>query len=638
MNSFQARQTIRIMICVSCLSAYQTIAIAQGQVVTPAAAKAQGWQSSSRPKTIALPQVQTVSGHQASNQTISTTAEFIANPSELELGYPQAPRQSDPIPASPWSVGKPSTIFGSSMDSQASAQRPPEPYQDPSHQPRFIEQPSTKDGILRKDAPNQTPRDIEFEINSPLSQSNGTHTPFYTASSSQVVQQPFNIGSHQTSIELERQSSVQLGVNGTTPHASQDWNQLPLRGVQVSNIVGSPEQTPAQQALPKQVVGMAPTVEVAAQTVNLDQVPKSVESTPYINDPYVAHAQETLERREKLAAQVSKELLATKAPSTTAAKAIELPRGWNAVQEDLQFRLKNCDDLLRRGATQSAREEVLIGLHSLSRAIDVREGACQSETSLQRALTAFEEEKDFYRDRSSSSTDISMIAGHQTPALRSKSTNNLSPIVASQHYRAYAKQQLIATSRGHTWAAELYYALGRTLESESESNQELGYMLREQAITCYQAALEIDRSYGDAANQLGYSLLRVDRPQEAEVALTAAVSIAPTPQAWKNLAEVYRRSGDAKRSELAVQQAMALENNVLRMSNGQPMPQVLEMSAEQFALMSPNTLQGVPNTQYLPQPQNVVQPAIPQAATSHTAASTEPAKAGRFEAIKRIFR
>lgn len=616
------------MICVSCLSAYQSVVVAQEH--PKAMGNATAWQNA-RPRTIALPQVTPASGQQTATPSISTGTEFVVSPSpQVELGFPQTARQSDPIPSSPWSLGNQANPVSAPLSDLQSATSQPSKAKDiPGYQPRFIEQPS-REGSSPKQAPrsDQKSDGYDFEISNPLAQSHSSNSQFYTASTAQIVEQPFNAASHQATVDSTFQTGTQQSSNANGFSAPSGWNQLPIKGVQVNSYLDG--TIPAQPvAAPRQVVVDAPELVPSNQVTAPTAVSNVVDSDALARELAAMQAEEEQLRREKIAEQVSKQLLTSNRSSATPPKAIESPRGWKAVEEDLRFRLKNCDDLLRRGATQSAREEVLIGLNSLCRAIDVRKGASQSESSLQSALTAFEEEKDFYRDRSSGAADVS---GHQTPVLRSKQTINLSPIVASQHYRAYAKQQLIATSQGHPWAAELYYALGRTLESESESSQEFSYMLREQAIACYQAALAVDRNHADAANQLGYSLLRVDRPQEAEAALTASLAITPTAQAWKNLAEVYRRTGDVNRNQFAVEQAMVLDNQSVRMMNGQPMPPVLEMSAEQFAQISPNTLQGAPNTQYLQQAPNN------QVAAPLTATSAEPAKAGKFEAIKRMFR
>ena len=69
--------------------------------------------------------------------------------------------------------------------------------------------------------------------------------------------------------------------------------------------------------------------------------------------------------------------------------------------------------------------------------------------------------------------------------------------------------------KGHPWFAELYYCLGRSLQSQAESTPAKADVLMHQSLTYYRAAQAIDPANVTNANQLGYVLLKLDRPSEA---------------------------------------------------------------------------------------------------------------------------
>ena len=60
-------------------------------------------------------------------------------------------------------------------------------------------------------------------------------------------------------------------------------------------------------------------------------------------------------------------------------------------------------------------------------------------------------------------------------------------------------------------------------------------------------------------NNLGNVLLRLDRMDEAREAFSRSLELAPSPQAWSNIARIFRKQGDMGRSEHACRQALALD-------------------------------------------------------------------------------
>ncbi len=457
------------------------------------------------------------------------------------------------------------------------------------------------------------------------------------ASASQTYEQPNALNS-----SYGRVTQPQAVASNSTPATkptyttASGWNIVKMEGIPLEEpAVPSNTHSAVRVPSPKTATNTAPRAQVAPSAHPTNAQSASTNNTPAL-DPLKQHEADELTRRHAMAEQISKQLLSDKTKKVSTAKPLHEPRGWKAVEDDLRLHLRNCHDLLRRGAVHSAQEEIIVAARTLCQELDCRGGDWYSEPCFDRAMIAFEEHNDFYKGQSVAASCETLIGGHQTPVFRNQSAVNVAPSVAAQHYRAYAREELIAASQGCEWFADLYYALGKTYESLGDSNTDHAVMYREQAIACYQAALAIERNHSDAANQLGYSLLRVDRIREAEQVLVTAIAVAPTPQSWKNLAEVYRRSGQTSRAEQAVQQAVALEGDRPRMVTGKAMPEVVQVPPEQFAQMSPNVISsGSFLDAQLENSPSIVEGSV---GPSQPAAQASTAKASKFESIKQIFR
>ncbi len=616
MKSSNRRQKLNLLVGLTCFAFQQTTAIAQAPAVTT-----------------------------RSNNSFDSVGH------QVQLGLPTVAHSTsanDPFPGSPWDR-QPQPAFANPIASTNPAYQPgynatATGFQSanglqnnvPTRSPQFIEQPftGTRSSNQNYEAlPAQSPT-----LGQPAATPGSSQPPFEINAPLSSIQQPsaFRMASNAQQIE----AAVSQPSNN---FQHQNWNTVPPHGIALNNqySIAQPSTTNAHST-------NAPALQ-STQPVNQQVVPASQQSTSVENSKVVAKVasnsqptNQSLEanHRKVVAQQVSQRLLATSDRKGPAPKPIEPPRGWNAIHEELVTHYRNCDELLRRGAIQSAREESLTGLRALCRALDSRESDRYSETALDRAMTALYEERDFYGSHSATPGD-SMIAGHSTPVLKNQTLSNVAPLVAAQHYRAYARYQLVCASQGLSWAADLCYALGKTYEAQAESETTLATMYREQAIACYQAALTIKNNHGEAANQLGYSLLKVDRPSEAQIALATAVSVSPSPQAWKNLAEVYRRNGDLQNANQAVQQAVALESNIPKMNNGKPMPEVVELQPEQFAQLSPN-LMSSSNPNWSPNVNQYANAATlnrsVQVAPAITAPTEPQVKTSKLDAIKNFFR
>jgi hypothetical protein len=246
-------------------------------------------------------------------------------------------------------------------------------------------------------------------------------------------------------------------------------------------------------------------------------------------------------------------------PSLEPMRAVEPPPGWNAVEKRIREQLERCDAMLRRGAIFSARQTCWQALEELCRVLDLHRPEGKRAEALRRAMVAMREEEDFYRYSSLQNSRSDLISNlswsHETPVIRewlkqqassntSQDVQQISPLIAAQHYRSYAREQLIAACDRHPWAADLLYALGKTLEKQAWEDSSRSALIQQHAEIIYQAALETNPKQYLAATQLGYVLLQLDRPQEARDILAYSVNGLPTTAGYQNLREACSRLND----------------------------------------------------------------------------------------------
>ncbi len=334
-------------------------------------------------------------------------------------------------------------------------------------------------------------------------------------------------------------------------------------------------------------------------------------------------------KRLALAQRVSHELLSTQPVLyARAPEALESLPGWQSVKRELHLRLERCDSLLKRGVVLSAREEASQGLLRLYRTMDMESGRLFSEPAYEKAMSALREEGDFQRVLVSRSGVQAIVDTHTTEALKGRPLDTTSPEMAASHYRWYARYQLIAASKGHPWAADLLYAFGKTLEKDAELNPDRANLFRNQAVVCYQAAMQIAPSQSDVANQLGFALIHLDRMDDAYDALTASLQQKPTANAWNNLAEIFRQRGATADAEYAVQQAAALNNGSPKYSSEHP--EITAVDPAVFAKYSPMPTMASPT-------QNSTSNPLPTSAPNAYGANTQQANSGK-RLFSKIFR
>ena len=374
-------------------------------------------------------------------------------------------------------------------------------------------------------------------------------------------------------------------------------------------VATSRESSPKQNgAKPNSPIRLVPEDSMPLNA-SQDEVSPQIPSQQS-NDSLAPAHDETGAKRMLVAQRLSHELLSqNQAPPARAPQALENPAGWQSIEQELRSNLERCDQLLRRGAVHSARSEVISGLRRLFRSMDAYRGSFTSEPAMDLALTAFREEADFHSPQGISSV-ASVVSTHSTPALKNRPLEGVSPEVASQHYRVFARYQWIIASDGHRWASDLLYALGKTYEKEAELIAVSAIRLRSQAVICYQSAIQITPTQSEASNQLGYALIHLDRIEEAYDALKSSLESQPNPQAWSNLAEVYRRRGAIDSANFAVQQASSLAQSAAPAFTAEN-PEVTQVDPAIFARYSPaqnviaptaNSNGATPPTQVVKQP------------------------------------
>jgi tetratricopeptide (TPR) repeat protein len=521
------------------------------------------------------------------------TSEAKAVPGEAERGWKEAAsssaspseikwKPSEQLPASPWDQPSAPNQPRQSTHASSGQSRPAIQVAFP-HPSQMIRQPSSS---IQSSFETSSSRPATLQTGYPTtpSHSERPYTPIDQRTNVHA-EVPFDVRREQNNqtqtLEVNPYSQAQARYSNELPDTQAEYvSNAPSRvvGVVVGNGMGSNYETsiesrPLETFLPEQ------------------PAPEAMLSGP-MNGSSARNDAESMAARRKLAGLVSADILSNDHPTIQEApRAIEAPAGWKSVEEDLRVRLDRCDELLRRNAILSARDEILAGLRNLIRAIDVRSGEWIGEPALDRALRAFEEDADFHESIRNPNRGVStaeIVNRHTTSVLKNTDLNNVSPELASQHYRNFVRQQLNLAAQQHPWAADLFYALGRTFERSADASTDENHRWRNHAIVCYQAALNVMPTHASGASQLGYALLKLDRVDEAHAAINHSIQAKPTADAWRNLAEVYRRRGQSPQAEFASKQIGAYESPTPAAN----VPEVTVLDPKAFAGISPNHFVG----------------------------------------------
>lgn len=213
-----------------------------------------------------------------------------------------------------------------------------------------------------------------------------------------------------------------------------------------------------------------------------------------------------------------------------------------AVNRRAEEAIRHAFALARRGATYSARTELIETLRMLAEALDLQAKSREHSDALKRGFRALQEAEDFQQRGLAADLDMEvLIAAHQTPVLKHSDLSNLTPLVALQRYYTYAQQQLIVAGGGQATASVALYGLGRlqTIGNEEDADE-----VAPQAMVFHQAALMVDPMNYKAANELGVLLARFGQYGQARDMLVHSVRVRPQPESWHNLAEVHEQLGE----------------------------------------------------------------------------------------------
>jgi tetratricopeptide (TPR) repeat protein len=278
---------------------------------------------------------------------------------------------------------------------------------------------------------------------------------------------------------------------------------------------------------------------------------------------------------------------ATSPPQPQALRPVDSIPGWQSVGQRLRGHLVESEALLRRLAFYSAREEAERAMLYLAHILDGMQNRYHCEPAWAAAQQALNEADDFASEQRLS-TDGQLlerlIQSHETPILKAISPDQLAPMTAAQHYRLYAEACLLEASQRHPWGSEVLYAIGRAYQAQADTQDAAAVALRWRALTFYRAATAIDPSNALAANQLGYILLQMDRPRDAQAALIASVNRQLSVPALQNLVEASYRLGDSTTGRWAEAQLSAL-HPAISADTGQP--SFVEVDPRTFAALSP---------------------------------------------------
>jgi tetratricopeptide (TPR) repeat protein len=280
---------------------------------------------------------------------------------------------------------------------------------------------------------------------------------------------------------------------------------------------------------------------------------------------------------------VSQQNLGLLEPKRTLVASGRALLGPAAVEKQLTEYLVRAEALCGKGAFRSARAEATTALLQLARYLDSTSNTFRSEPSLRAAQTALKESADFL----TSNTEKlwrEVVQAHETPVLRGVDLSQAPPMNLAQSYYQYAEDMLRDGAEQHPWFSDIFYMLGRSLQAEADSSSGASAnRLRAEALVYYRAAATLRPDNALATNQLGYVLLQLDRPAEAQAALIASVDARLEVPALQNLAEASRRIGDKKMQDWAVRRAADKMSQV----PAYEIPAVLELDNAAFANTTP---------------------------------------------------
>lgn len=274
-----------------------------------------------------------------------------------------------------------------------------------------------------------------------------------------------------------------------------------------------------------------------------------------------------------------------------------------AVSQRVDGMIDHGFQLAEKGAYYSAQTEFKQALRTVSQAMDAHFGGSHYSEALAAGCLALEEAGDFSaQSQRGPVVDVGLIVeSHQTPLLKEYMLDDVSPVLAMQHYFSFSQEQLVEACGHAPVASRALYGLGKIHMVLGEKLASTERLQGPKALAFQQAALTTDPGNYLAANELGVLLARFGNLREARAVLQHSVALYPLPETWHNLSVVHQRLGEA---DLAAQ-SLANWQVALRHTGGSASQQANNRSMVQWV---------TPQAFVAQQPESPHAPSMPQPA------------------------
>jgi tetratricopeptide (TPR) repeat protein len=218
-----------------------------------------------------------------------------------------------------------------------------------------------------------------------------------------------------------------------------------------------------------------------------------------------------------------------------------------AVSQSADAMIDRGYQLGEKGAYYSAQTEFKQALRTVSQALDAHFGGSHYSEALAAGWLALEEAGDFSaQSQRGPVVDVALIVeSHQTQLLKDYALDDVSPVLAMQHYFSFAQEQLVEACGRAPVASRALHGLGKIHMVLGEKSSSAERLHGPKAMAFQQAALSTDPRNYLAANELGVLLARFGKLHEARSVLQHSVAIYPLPETWQNLSVVHQRLGEA---------------------------------------------------------------------------------------------
>ena len=230
---------------------------------------------------------------------------------------------------------------------------------------------------------------------------------------------------------------------------------------------------------------------------------------------------------------------------------LQMPLSESAAQQAVHH-IEYGKSLSRRGAAFAARQEFISALRVIAQQNDARSGGMEFTKSLQRALMAMKEAKDFMVQDEQVMLNVSrVIESHHSEILTQDEAANMTPVMALQKYLATAENGLDMAGGRNVVSAEALYCLGKLHTMMSTSSRKPGGLDLASSVAFHRAALKSDAQNHRSANELGVLMAQSGRLEEAKELFKQSLRIRQSPLTWTNLAKTHQRLGEVQFAQMA---------------------------------------------------------------------------------------